>query len=71
MNARLRILQYHFRSLRDELQGCYREDPARVFDEIRQRLEDIAAAIRASPIGLEVPDRNSSAKARKHIKDRV
>ena len=36
VNARLRNLQYHFSSLRDKLLGCYREDPARVFDEIRE-----------------------------------
>lgn len=48
VNALFEILQYHFSSLRDELQGCYREDPAGVFDEIRERLEDMAAAIRTS-----------------------
>lgn len=40
-NARLEILQYHLSFLR-KLQGCYREDSAGVFDEIRERLADIA-----------------------------
>lgn len=50
-NARFEILQYHLSFLMEKLQGCYREDPAGVFDEIRERLEDIAAAIRSNPVG--------------------
>lgn len=37
-NARFEILQNHLSFLREELQGCYREDSAGVFDEIRERL---------------------------------
>lgn len=63
-NVRFEILLYHFdsHSLTKELQGCYREDPAGVLDEIREKLEDIAAAIRSSNpvVGADVPNRNSS-----------
>lgn len=64
-NARFEILEHHFISLSEELQGCYREDPAGIFDEIRQRLEDIVTALRLSPIGPEVTDRNSSIQGEK------
>lgn len=57
-NARFEILQYNLNFLREELQGCYREDPAGDFDEIRERLEDIATAIRSNPVGSEVSNRN-------------
>lgn len=59
-NACFEILEHHFHSLSEELLGCYSEDPAGMFDENRERLEDKAAAIRTSPIGLEVTDRNLS-----------
>lgn len=59
-NARFETLQYQFSSLRKEFEECYCEDPAGVFDEIRERLEDVAAAIRSNPVGPEVVDRNSS-----------
>ena len=64
-NARFEILEHHFSSLSEELQGYYREDPAGIFDEIRERLEDIATAIRTSPLGLEVIDRNSCIQGEK------
>ncbi len=63
-NARFEILQYHLSFLK-KLQGCYREDSAGVFDEIRERLADIAAAIRSNPVGWEVSNRNLSVKVGK------
>lgn len=59
-NARFEILQYHLSSLRKELEECYLQDSVGVFDDIRERLEDIAAAIRSNPVGREVPNRNCS-----------
>lgn len=64
-NARFEILQYQFSSLREELQGCYCEDPAEAFNDIRERLEDIAAAIRSNIVASEVPNSNSSVKVEK------
>lgn len=64
-NARFEILQHHFSFLREELQGCYHKDPAGVFDEIRERLEGIAAAIGSYPVGSEVSNKNSSVKVGK------
>ena len=64
-NARFEILQYHLSFPREELQGCYREDSAGVFDEIRERLAGIAAAIRSNPVGSEVSNRNISVKVGK------
>ncbi|MCJ1345365.1 hypothetical protein MMC31_003572, partial [Peltigera leucophlebia] len=67
-NAQFEMLQYHFSSLRKELQGCYREDPAGVFEEIRERLEEIAAAVRTNPVGSGVPDRKPSVNGGKPSK---
>lgn len=64
-NARFEILQQHFSFLREELQGFYHENPAEVFEEVRERLKDIAAAVRTSPAGCEVLDRNFSVKGGK------
>lgn len=60
VNARFEMLQYHFSSLRKELEECYLQDPVGVFEDIRERLEDIAVAIRSNPVGPEVPNRNCS-----------
>lgn len=59
-NARFEILQEHFSSLRKELEECYLHGPVGVFEDIRERLEDIAAATRSNPVGSEVPNRNCS-----------
>lgn len=59
-NARFKILQYHVSSLKKELEEFYIKTPVGVFDDIRERLEDIAAAIRSNPVGSEVPNRNCS-----------
>lgn len=66
-NARFEILQYHLSFLREELQGCYREDPAGDFDEIRERLEDITTALRSNPVDSEVSNRNLSVKMGKPL----
>lgn len=55
-NARFEILHYHFSSLRKELEECYLQDPV----GIREKLEDIAAAIRSNSVGQEVLNRNCS-----------
>lgn len=60
VNARFEILQYHFSYLREELQECSREDPAGVFEGIKERLEAIAAAIKTNPVRLEHPNSKSS-----------
>lgn len=64
-NARFEILQHHFSSLKEELQESYHEVPAGVFDEIRKKLEDIAAAISSYSFGSEISNRNSSMKVGK------
>lgn len=61
--ARFEILQYHFSSLREELEECYLQGPVGVFEDIRERLEDIAAAIRSNKVGSEFPNRNCSVAA--------
>lgn len=59
-NARFEILQEHCSSLREELEECYLRGPVGVCEDVRERLEDIAAAIRSNQLGPEVPNRNCS-----------
>lgn len=59
-NARFEILEYHFSSLRKELEEYYLQNQVGVFEDIRGRLEDIAASIRSNPVGPEVPNRDCS-----------